>query len=94
MYLTDSVSVKDLNDKKNNFLFLKSNWLKTKYFIVVSHKKKKHFITPNIARMSKLQWKVWKTGICRITQISPLFKDFFHVIWVASQSIISPRKVL
>ena len=39
MYLKDSVSVKELNDKKNDFLFLKSNRLKTKYFIVVSHKK-------------------------------------------------------
>ena len=53
MYLKDSVSVKDLNDKKSDFLFLK-NLIdrKQKTFIVVSHKK--HFITPNIIRMLKL----------------------------------------
>lgn len=57
MYLKDSVSVKDLNDKNSDFLFLK-NLIdrKQKTFIVVSHKK--HFITPNIIRMLKLiHWR-------------------------------------
>ena len=56
---------------------------------------KKYFIPSNIARISKLiQWEVWKAGSCRITQISPLFKDLFYVTWVASQSIICPRQTL